>query len=709
MYKKRIGNDLAVNITINQRIGEDLVPFDLTGRDIRCTLINPVGKAIPVEPTVGGDDNNIIGFSYPGRLQKHLGVYSVVISEVYGTDSLRTIDKRACFELVRFSSEESLVNDGVVEVSSIDFDAEIITGARGDKGAVFIPAVSEDGIISWSNNGGYDNPQSISIKGPKGDKGPTGAQGIQGPKGEKGATGAQGAVGPQGPKGDKGATGAQGPQGIQGEKGEKGDKGDKGDKGERGPQGIQGPQGLQGEHGSKGDKGDKGDPGLKGEKGDPGADGYTPIKGVDYFDGEKGEKGDPGEPGPQGPQGETGSQGEPGPQGPQGLQGEPGPAYDDSALRSLIDGKQDKLVAGANIAIVGNVISSTGGGGGTVDLSAYAKTEDVNARLATKQDKLTAGNGISIEDKKIGVTAITESENQPITPLWVNPSEDAETNVTYNRSQIDALVGAKQDTLQLTVKDNGNIVLANIQGQSKEFMPATPSGDPMHYAYVAAGAEYNDTGADIIKTTPWADMLDDDYDGPYGKTVVHKAGYWYLNGLGDITNEQMCRIYGLTLPLQNDWTSILAGQDVRTNLLTINIGEEVATNLVSISGNPFRRSNIEVINVPTNFNKLENSLTIKILYGLRLRHILGVIKIHGGTYYENRLLMTIKIYGLKDNSNFYVSKMLSTKSVLYMINNEKATSPITITLHADVYNRCMANEDILAALQAHTNISLASA
>ena len=44
-----------------------------------------------------------------------------------------------------------------------------------------------------------------------------------------------------------------------------------------------------------------------------------------------------------------------------------------------------------------------------------------------------------------------------------------------------------------------------------------------------------------------------------------------------------------------------------------------------------------------------------------------------------------------------------------MINNEAATSPITITLHADVYNRCMANADILAALEAHTNVSLASA
>lgn len=262
--------------------------------------------------------------------------------------------------------------------------------------------------------------------------------------------------------------------------------------------------------------------------------------------------------------------------------------------------------------------------------------------------------------------------------------------------------------MQLTVKVNGNIVLANLQGQSKEFMPATPSGDPMHYAYVAAGAEYNDTGMDIVKTTPWADMLDDDYNGDYGKTVVHKAGYWYLNGLGDITNEEMCKIYS-TISLQNNWTNILAGQNIRTNLLTINTGEEVVTNLVSASGNVFRRSNIEVINVLTNFNKLEYSLSINVLYGLRLRHILGVIKTQGGTYYGNNYLMTLKIYGLNKNSNFYASNMLSTKSVLYMINNEAATSPITITLHADAYARAMANADIVAALEAHPNVSLASA
>ena len=205
-----------------------------------------------------------------------------------------------------------------------------------------------------------------------------------------------------------------------------------------------------------------------------------------------------------------------------------------------------------------DVVQTTGD-----SVTAAMSQDAVTKELATKQGTLTPGNGISIEGNVIGVTTITESESQPDTSLWLNPSEDEETDVTYNRSQIDTMVGAKQDALTLTVKDNGNIVLSNIQGQSKEFMPATPSGDPMHYAYEAAGAEYNDTGADIIKTTPWADLADDDAD----KTVVHKAGYWYLNGLGDITTEQIRNIYNTTINfgISPSMGEALKGASARTN------------------------------------------------------------------------------------------------------------------------------------------------
>ena len=45
---------------------------------------------------------------------------------------------------------------------------EVTVIGTGGKGAVFIPTVSEDGIISWSNNGNLPNPEPVSVKGADG-------------------------------------------------------------------------------------------------------------------------------------------------------------------------------------------------------------------------------------------------------------------------------------------------------------------------------------------------------------------------------------------------------------------------------------------------------------------------------------------------------------------------------------------------------------
>lgn len=95
----------------------------------------------------------------------------------------------------------------------------------GVDGATFIPSVDNEGNLSWTNNGGLDNPATVNIKGKQGDRGEKGEQGIQGIQGEKGDKGEQGEKGIQGDKGEKGE---QGLQGIQGEKGDKGEKGDPG-------------------------------------------------------------------------------------------------------------------------------------------------------------------------------------------------------------------------------------------------------------------------------------------------------------------------------------------------------------------------------------------------------------------------------------------------------------------------------------------------
>ena len=333
----------------------------------------------------------------------------------------------------------------------------------------------------------------------------------------------------------------------------------------------------------------------------------------------------------------------------------------------------------------------------------YFTKEEVERLLATKQNTLTPGNGISIKGDVIGVTAITESESQPDTSLWLNPSEDEETDVTYNRSQIDAMVGAKQDALQLTVKDNGNIVLSNIQGQSKEFMPATPSGDPMHYAYEAAGAEWNGTGADIVKDAPWAKVADDDAD----KVVVHKAGCWYLNGLGDLTNADMKNIYTYGIITTHEMQNRLASMKIKTCISVIKYYYTVS------SFNAFAyASSVIVLDFSTNIQV--DTLSRAFYNCQKLKYVGGVNcsytdQSSTSAFYNNTQLKFLMIKGLNLSILLSESRLLTIHSILFLINNEVSKSAITITLHPDAYTRAMANADIIAALEAHPNVSLASA
>jgi hypothetical protein len=64
---------------------------------------------------------------------------------------------------------------------------------------VFIPSVDADGVMTWTNKAGLDNPAPVSVKGERGEQGLQGATGAKGERGEQG---------PQGPKGDKGEQGS---------------------------------------------------------------------------------------------------------------------------------------------------------------------------------------------------------------------------------------------------------------------------------------------------------------------------------------------------------------------------------------------------------------------------------------------------------------------------------------------------------------------
>lgn len=117
--------------------------------------------------------------------------------------------------------------------------------------------------------------------------------------------------------------------------------------------------------------GQKGDQGPKGDKGDPFTyNDFTPDQ-LAALKGPKGDQGIQGIPGPQGPQGIQG------PAGPQGPKGEPLRFSDltPDQIAQLKGPKGDPGPQGP--AGVG------GSGGGSVDLSQYAKKSDLNAYLST--------------------------------------------------------------------------------------------------------------------------------------------------------------------------------------------------------------------------------------------------------------------------------------------------------------------------------------
>ena len=109
-------------------------------------------------------------------------------------------------------------------------------GADGKSGSTFTPHVSEDGLLSWTNDGDLDNPEPVNIKGQKGDKGETGAPGDDGAQGEKGDDGLSAyevAV-----QNGYGGTETEWLASL------------KGDKGDNGEQGIQGPPCADGSNGA---------------------------------------------------------------------------------------------------------------------------------------------------------------------------------------------------------------------------------------------------------------------------------------------------------------------------------------------------------------------------------------------------------------------------------------------------------------------------
>ena len=243
-----------------------------------------------------------------------------------------------------------------------------------------------------------------------------------------------------------------------------------------------------------------------------------------------------------------------------------------------------------------------------------------------------------------------------------------------------AIISVTVDLVNYRLIDKST--LANIEANSKV--------GTLRDLYISAGAVYNEA-----------------------------TGFYELNGLPDITEEEMRVIYDRTwgwwlhLPSLKGFGTALP----RTNIpcpdyKIIAYASNISMHSIfAVSGNA---DNLEVVNLralytPTIFDEIKIVDFNWAFQGdTNLREVQGIINVEkakdslsvGGN------IETINIKNLNTNIRFYNSQRLSKESVLYMINNSAATSAITISLNKAVYDVMKDDADIIAALAEKTNITL---
>lgn len=286
------------------------------------------------------------------------------------------------------------------------------------------------------------------------------------------------------------------------------------------------------------------------------------------------------------------------------------------------------------------------------------------------------GSGFEARLPKVGDLITIDNSDVPVCDVLLDSTDVQHTRWFYKGKLCEVTV----NTALTRVPEDPKVIYDTTSGTLRDL-------------YISAGAKYNEA-----------------------------TGFYELNGLTDITEEQMRVIYektwGWWLGLPN--LSGFGDSSARTNIpcpdykrlyyqSNINLGSSFA-----VTGN---LDNLEVLNFsPLRYpNESFIKLSIRTLNWMFQSNskpltIMGVLDV--GAVPDNNSLniggnvKAINIKNLQTNIKFYGSKVLSKESVLYMINNSAATSAITIGLNKAVYDVMKDDADIIAALAEKTNITL---
>lgn len=178
-----------------------------------------------------------------------------------------------------------------------------------------------------------------------------------------------------------------------------------------------------------------------------------------------------------------------------------------------------------------------------------------------------------------------------------------------------------------------------------------------------------------------------------GAVYNQNTGFYELNGLTDITEEQMKTIYTQTHGVQRMYNrnNVFEGANtIRTNLPFISyfgIGLDgkfrcAFLNCAALETACVTSSIVYAADVSFMFERCPKLK--KIIGQLDIRNITSDVNV-ARMFYQCGLLEDVRISSLKVNISFANSPLISLESLQFMITNAANTSPITVTVHADVY------------------------
>ena len=195
-----------------------------------------------------------------------------------------------------------------------------------------------------------------------------------------------------------------------------------------------------------------------------------------------------------------------------------------------------------------------------------------------------------------------------------------------------------------------------------------------------------------------------------GATFNAVTGYFELNGLADISYEEITKMYNLysvSVVLGGMGGELLREEKSIRTFFSLRNGSAKAFAYAF-----YGQRNLEVVEVGTGLyvsssnNMFENNRYLKV-FGSANPWTAQFSSVPTNMFRYCYSLVTTKISNLNKNISFEHSARLSASSVAYMINNA-GSATITITLHATAYARATADTDVQTALANHTNVTLAS-